>query len=103
MPNSRSGPSRRSFLASTTVTSTAVGGIPLLSGCGGEGSGGQEGRVSADELRTILPTHRASDAAVEPDIASEHGSSPDYTRWIPQGLGDATGQITTGPDHSWVR
>ncbi|MGP3972354.1 extracellular solute-binding protein [Streptomyces sp. 6N223] len=84
MPNSRSGPSRRSFLASTAVATAAVGGMPLLSACGGEGSGGQEGRVSEDELKSILPTYRASDAAVDPDIASESGSSPGYTRWIPQ-------------------
>ncbi|TDC05022.1 extracellular solute-binding protein [Streptomyces sp. 8K308] len=83
MPNSRSGPSRRSFLTSTAIATAAVGGMPLLSACGGEGSRGQEGRVSEDELRSLLPTYRASDAAVEPDIASEHGSSPGYTRWIP--------------------
>ncbi len=83
MPNSRSGQSRRSFLASTAVATAAVGGMPLLSGCGGKGSGGQEGRVSEEELRSILPTYRASDAAVDPDIAIEHGSSPGYTRWIP--------------------
>lgn len=85
MPNSRSGPSRRSFLASTAVATAAVGGVPLLSACGGEGSGGEEGRVSEDELQTILPTYRASDTAVEPDIASENGSSPGFTRWIPDG------------------
>jgi putative aldouronate transport system substrate-binding protein len=83
MPNSGSGPSRRNFLASTAVATAAVGGMPLLSACGGEGSGGQEGRVSEEELRSILPTYRASDVAAEPDIASEHGSSPGYTRWIP--------------------
>ncbi|MEO3751090.1 extracellular solute-binding protein [Streptomyces sp. B6B3] len=85
MPNSRSGQSRRSFLASTAVATAAVGGLPLLSACGGEGSGGQEGRVSEEELRSILPTYQASDAAVDPDIAIEHGSSPGYTRWIPEG------------------
>ncbi len=85
MPNSRSGPSRRTFLTSTAVATAAVGGMPLLTACGGEGSGGQEGRVSEDELRSILPTYQASDAAVDPDIAVEHGSSPGYTRWIPDG------------------
>ncbi len=84
MPNSRSGLSRRGFLTSTAVASAAVGGMPLLSACGGQGSGGQEGRVSDEELRSILPTYQASDAAVDPDIASENGSSPGYTRWIPQ-------------------
>jgi putative aldouronate transport system substrate-binding protein len=84
MPNSRSGPSRRSFLASTAVASAAVAGMPLLSACGGKGSGGQEGRVSEEELQSILPTYRASDTAVDPDIASENGSSPGFTRWIPQ-------------------
>ena len=84
MPNSRSGPSRRSFLTSTAVATAAVGGMPLLSACGGKGSGGQEGRVSEDELRSILPTYRPSDVGVEPDIPSENGSSPGYTRWAPQ-------------------
>ncbi|MDT0347427.1 extracellular solute-binding protein [Streptomyces litchfieldiae] len=85
MPNSLSGPSRRSFLASAAVATAAVGGVPLLSACSGEGSRGQEGRVAEDELQSILPTYRASDAAVEPDIPSENGSSPGYTRWIPDG------------------
>jgi putative aldouronate transport system substrate-binding protein len=84
MPNSRSGLSRRGFLTTTAVASAAVGGMPLLSACGGEGSGGQEGRVSEEELRSILPTYRASDIAADPDIASENGSSLGYTRWIPQ-------------------
>ncbi|MGP4112445.1 extracellular solute-binding protein [Streptomyces sp. 4N509B] len=83
MSNSRSGPSRRNFLAATGVAAAAVGGMPLLSACGGEGSGRGEGRVSEEELTSILPTYRASDVAVEPDIAAEHGSSPGYTRWIP--------------------
>jgi putative aldouronate transport system substrate-binding protein len=35
-PNAASGPSRRSFLASTAVATAAVaGGVPLLSACGG--------------------------------------------------------------------
>jgi len=84
MLNSRCGPSRSSFLASTAVATAAVGGIPLLSACSGEGSGGQEGRVSEDELKSILPTYQESDVAVDPDIAIENGSSPGYTRWIPQ-------------------
>ncbi len=84
MSNPRSGPSRRTFLASTAAATAAMGGLPLLTACGGEGSGGQEGRVSQEELESILPTYRASDAAVDPDIASEHGSSPGYTRWIAQ-------------------
>jgi putative aldouronate transport system substrate-binding protein len=86
MPNSRSGPSRRSFLASTAVAAAATaGGVPLLSACGGEGSGGGEGRVSEEQLRSILPTFQASDVAVDPDIPGEDGSSPGYTRWIPDG------------------
>jgi putative aldouronate transport system substrate-binding protein len=85
MPNSRTGLSRRTFLTSTAVAAAATAGMPLLSACGGEGSGGQEGRVSENELRSILPTYQASDAAVTPDIASEHGSSSGFTRWIPDG------------------
>jgi putative aldouronate transport system substrate-binding protein len=85
MPNSHSGLSRRGFLAPTAVAAAATaGGVPLLSAGGGKGSSGQEGRVSEDELRSILPTYQASDAAVDPDIASVLGSNPGYTRWIPQ-------------------
>jgi putative aldouronate transport system substrate-binding protein len=90
MPNSRSAPSRRSFLASTAVATAAVSGMPLLSACGGEGSGGGEGRVSEGELNSILPTYQAADLSVQPDIASENGSSPGYTRWIPEGELDAS-------------
>jgi putative aldouronate transport system substrate-binding protein len=85
--NPRSAPSRRTFLASTAVAAAAtVGGVPLLTACGGGngGGGGEEGRVSEEELGSILPTYRASDTAVEPDIASENASTPGYTRWIPQ-------------------
>jgi putative aldouronate transport system substrate-binding protein len=80
MPNSHSGLSRRGFLAPTAVAAAATaGGVPLLSAGGGKGSSGQEGRVSEDELRSILPTYQASDAAVDPDIASVLGSNPGYT------------------------
>ncbi|MEO3754546.1 extracellular solute-binding protein [Streptomyces sp. B6B3] len=83
MSNTRSGPSRRRFLASTAVATAAMGGMPLLSACG-KGSGGQEGRVSEEELRTILPAYRESEVAVAPDIPSRHDSSPGFSRWIPQ-------------------
>ncbi|WP_347877238.1 extracellular solute-binding protein [Streptomyces sp. 8K308] len=64
-----------------------MGGVPLLSACGGGGGGGgggQEGRASLSELERMMPTYRASEVAVDPDIPSENGSSPGYTRWIPQ-------------------
>ncbi|MGP4111597.1 extracellular solute-binding protein [Streptomyces sp. 4N509B] len=84
MLNSRPGPSRRRFLAATgAAAAAAVGGVPLLSACGGEGSGQGEGRVSERELRSILPTYQASESAVEPDIPAPDGASPGFTRWIP--------------------
>src|SRR5689334_18929258 len=85
MPNSSSAPSRRKFLASTAVAAAAtVGGVPLLAACGSDGgSGGGEGRASQEDLKSILPTYRQSDTAIEPDIASENGSSPGYTTFIP--------------------
>lgn len=85
MPNSSSAPSRRKFLASTAVAAAAtVGGVPLLAACGSDGgSGGGEGRASQEDLKSILPTYRQSDTAVEPDIPSENGSSPGYTTFIP--------------------
>ncbi|GAB2920124.1 extracellular solute-binding protein [Streptomyces mayteni] len=65
-----------------------MGGVPLLSACGGGGGGGggggEEGRASESDLERILPTFQESDVAVRPDIAAENGSSPGYTRWIPQ-------------------
>lgn len=85
MPNTRSGLSRRSFLSSTAVAAAAAtGGIALLSACSGSGSGGGRGNVTEKELEALLPTYRASDAAVDPDIPSVNGSSPGYTRWIPE-------------------
>lgn len=84
MPNSRSVPSRRTFLTSTAVAAATVGGLPLLTGCGSDGNGGSGGgRSTEEELKTLLPTYRESDVAVEPDILSKHGSSPGYTSYIP--------------------
>jgi putative aldouronate transport system substrate-binding protein len=67
------------------AAAATAGGIPLLSACGGDssGGGGGAGRVAEGDLQSILPTFQASTTAVEPDIASENGSSPGYTRWIP--------------------
>ncbi|GAB3122012.1 extracellular solute-binding protein [Streptomyces calidiresistens] len=87
MPKTSSAPSRRSFLASTAVAAAAgVGGVPLLTACGsggnGGGGGGGEGRVTEEQARQILPTHRPSGMAVEPDIPSVDGSVPGYHRYI---------------------
>ncbi|KAB8161620.1 extracellular solute-binding protein [Streptomyces sp. 3MP-14] len=87
MSNSPSAPSRRRFLASTAVAAAATaGGVPLLSACSSDGGGGgaEGGRVAESELESILPTYRASDIAVEPDIPAENGASPGYTRFIPE-------------------
>ncbi|MDB1089682.1 extracellular solute-binding protein [Streptomyces sp. ACA25] len=86
MPNSRSAPSRRSFLASTAVAAAAVGSVPLLSACGsdnGGGGGGGGGRITEDEATQILPSYQASDIAVDPDIPSVNGSTPGFTSYIP--------------------
>ncbi|WP_049565469.1 extracellular solute-binding protein [Streptomyces sp. SBT349] len=87
MPNARPAPSRRRFLASSAAVAAAVtGGVPLLAACGGDGGGGgSEGRASDDQLRDLLPTFRASDVAVEPDIPGGDGVSPGYTSYIPSG------------------
>ncbi|RKN06690.1 extracellular solute-binding protein [Streptomyces radicis] len=88
MPNSPSGLSRRRFLASSAaVAAAAAGGLPLLTACGGDGGGGGggEGRASDEQLRDILPTFRASESAVAPDIPGENGASPGYTTWLPTG------------------
>lgn len=92
MPNSRSGPSRRSFLASAAVAAAATaGGVPLLSACGGGGSGGAEGgRVSESELESILPAYREASISVQPDIPSENGSSPGFTTFTPASELDTT-------------
>ncbi|MEV1009908.1 extracellular solute-binding protein [Streptomyces sp. NPDC049881] len=100
MPIPRPAPSRRRFLSSSAYAALAVtGGVPLLSACGGNGGGGggQEGRASESRLREILPSYRASDAAVEPDIAPENGSSPGYTTWIPdEELGVSVPEVPGG-------
>ncbi|SFD02142.1 extracellular solute-binding protein [Streptomyces aidingensis] len=86
MPNTRSAPSRRSFLASTAVAAAAVGSAgPLLTACssdGGSGDGGGPGRVSEKEAEQILPAYQASEFAVQPDIPGQSGSSPGYTSYI---------------------
>ncbi|MBA2945501.1 extracellular solute-binding protein [Streptomyces himalayensis] len=79
-PNAASsGPSRRSFLASTAVATAAVaGGMPLLTACGGSGSGSREGTTSGKDADKLLPTYVASKVA-DPDIPSKNGSAAGYT------------------------
>ncbi|MGW0465522.1 extracellular solute-binding protein [Streptomyces sp. NPDC003027] len=79
-PNSApSGPSRRSFLASTAVATAAVaGGMPLLTACSGSDSGTREGSTSGKAADKLLPTYVASTVA-EPDIPSKNGSAAGYT------------------------
>ncbi|MFE2438867.1 twin-arginine translocation signal domain-containing protein, partial [Streptomyces sp. NPDC059409] len=60
-PNAASGPSRRSFLASTAVATAAVaGGVPLLSACGGSDGGSRDGTTSGKDAKKILPAYVAS-------------------------------------------
>lgn len=74
-----SGPSRRSFLASTAVATAAVaGGMPLLAACGGSESGSRDGTTSAKDAKKILPAYVASNV-VTPDIPSKNGSAIGFT------------------------
>ncbi|MFF9810838.1 extracellular solute-binding protein [Streptomyces coeruleorubidus] len=74
-----SGPSRRSFLASTAVATAAVaGGMPLLSACGGSDSGSRDGTTSGKDAKKILPAFVASNV-VKPDIPSKNGSAIGFT------------------------
>ncbi|MEU9571714.1 extracellular solute-binding protein [Streptomyces massasporeus] len=74
-----SGPSRRSFLASTAVATAAVaGGMPLLAACGGSDSGSKDGTTSGKSARKLLPAYVASNV-VSPDIPSRNGSAMGFT------------------------
>ncbi|MER6110232.1 extracellular solute-binding protein [Streptomyces hirsutus] len=74
-----SGPSRRSFLASTAVATAAVaGGMPLLAACGGADGGSREGTTSGKDAKDILPAFVAG-SVVTPDIASKNGSAVGFT------------------------
>ncbi|MET7296457.1 extracellular solute-binding protein [Streptomyces griseoloalbus] len=77
-PNA-SGPSRRSFLASTAVATAAVaGGMPLLAACGGSDGGSRDGTTSGKDAKKILPAYVASNV-VTPDIPSRNGSAVGFT------------------------
>ncbi|GAP49322.1 extracellular solute-binding protein [Streptomyces azureus] len=74
-----SGPSRRSFLASTAVATAAVaGGMPLLAACGGSDSGSRDGTTSGKDAKKILPAFVASNV-VKPDIPAKNGSAIGFT------------------------
>ncbi|MEV0240057.1 extracellular solute-binding protein [Streptomyces sp. NPDC050674] len=74
-----SGPSRRSFLASTAVATAAVaGGMPLLAACGGSDGGSKDGTTSGKDAKKILPAYVASNV-VTPDIPSKNGSALGFT------------------------
>jgi putative aldouronate transport system substrate-binding protein len=74
-----SGPSRRSFLASTAVATAAVaGGMPLLAACGGSDSGSRDGTTSGKDAKKILPAYVASNV-VTPDIPARNGSAIGFT------------------------
>ncbi|MFF9219248.1 extracellular solute-binding protein [Streptomyces viridosporus] len=78
-----SGPSRRSFLASTAVATAAVAaGTPLLTACGGGQEGRKEGATSKKEAEKLLPAFVAS-SVVTPDIPAKNGSAAGFTRAIP--------------------
>ncbi|MDT9683533.1 extracellular solute-binding protein [Streptomyces sp. TRM76323] len=78
-----SGPSRRSFLASTAVAAAAVaGGVPLLAACGGSGqSERKDGATSGKDAAKILPTYVPQDI-VKPDIPAKNGSAAGFTTAI---------------------
>ncbi|MFI9834415.1 extracellular solute-binding protein [Streptomyces sp. NPDC051913] len=74
-----SGPSRRSFLASSAVATAAVaGGMPLLAACGGSDSGSRDGTTSSKDAKKILPAYVASNV-VTPDIPAKNGSAIGFT------------------------
>ncbi|MCB8901295.1 MULTISPECIES: extracellular solute-binding protein [unclassified Streptomyces] len=75
-----SGPSRRSFLATTAIATAAVaGGIPLLTSCSGGSEGdSREGATTGKAADKLLPTYVASTVA-KPDVPSKNGSSAGYT------------------------
>ncbi|MFK0285281.1 extracellular solute-binding protein [Streptomyces sp. NPDC090499] len=74
-----SGPSRRSFLASTAVATAAVaGGMPLLAACGASDSGSGGGSSSGKDAKKLLPSYVANNV-VTPDIPSKNGSSIGFT------------------------
>ncbi|MEU9355747.1 extracellular solute-binding protein [Streptomyces griseoloalbus] len=76
---SSSGPSRRSFLASTAVATAAVaGGMPLLAACGGSDGGSRDGTTSGKDAKKLLPAYVASNV-VTPDIPSKNGSAVGFT------------------------
>ncbi|MFI8489592.1 extracellular solute-binding protein [Streptomyces rubrogriseus] len=78
-PNAASGPSRRSFLASTAVATAAVaGGVPLLSACGGSEGGSRDGTTSGKDAEKLLPAYVAA-SVVTPDIPSKNGSAVGFT------------------------
>ncbi|MFG2327098.1 extracellular solute-binding protein [Streptomyces sp. NPDC048568] len=78
-PNAASGPSRRSFLASTAVATAAVaGGVPLLSACGGSDGGSRDGTTSGKDADKLLPAYVAA-GVVTPDIPSKNGSAVGFT------------------------
>ncbi|MFF8034348.1 MULTISPECIES: extracellular solute-binding protein [unclassified Streptomyces] len=74
-----SGPSRRSFLASTAVATAAVaGGMPLLAACGGSEGGSRDGTTSGKAAEKLLPAFVGSNV-VTPDIPSKNGSAVGFT------------------------
>ncbi|MEV7981695.1 extracellular solute-binding protein [Streptomyces sp. NPDC086519] len=74
-----SGPSRRSFLASTAVATAAVaGGMPLLAACGASDSGSGGGSSSGKDAKKLLPAYVANNV-VAPDIPSKNGSAIGFT------------------------
>ncbi|MHC3473015.1 extracellular solute-binding protein [Streptomyces sp. 7R007] len=77
---SSSGPSRRSFLASTAVATAAVaGGMPLLAACGASDSGSGGGTSAGKNAKKLLPAYVAHNV-VSPDIPAKNGSSVGFTR-----------------------
>ncbi|MER6089817.1 Tat pathway signal sequence domain protein [Streptomyces bluensis] len=88
-----SGPSRRSFLASTAAATVAVvGGMPLLTACGGSDSEAREGTTSGKAADKLLPMYIASNVA-QPDLPPKNGSAAGYT-----GKVDLAALATSAPD-----
>ncbi|MGW0986175.1 extracellular solute-binding protein [Streptomyces sp. NPDC002486] len=88
-----SGPSRRSFLASSAaVTAAVAGGMPLLAACGGSEGGSRDGTTSGKAADKLLPAFVASTVA-KPDLPSRNGSAAGFTAKV-----DIAALATSVPD-----
>ncbi|MFJ7335963.1 extracellular solute-binding protein [Streptomyces sp. NPDC101110] len=88
-----SGPSRRSFLASSAaVTAAVAGGMPLLAACGGSEGGSRDGTTSGKAADKLLPAFVAG-TVTKPDLPAKNGSAAGFTAKV-----DIASLATSVPD-----